>query len=70
MAWLPKFEAWTRLISSAPLARRSAENDGQVVGSLAVARRAPRQEVPSLGGDTVEVMFTDGEKRNVLGGDD
>jgi hypothetical protein len=40
------------------------------VGSLVVARRAPRQELPNIRGDTVEVELTDHEKRNLLGGGD
>jgi hypothetical protein len=37
-------------------------------GSLAVAKRTPRQEVPDIRGDTAEVELTDHEKRNLLGG--
>jgi hypothetical protein len=37
-------------------------------GSLAVARRALRQELPATSGDTAEVELTDAEKRNLPGG--
>jgi hypothetical protein len=37
-------------------------------GSLAVARRALRQELPDTSGDTAEVELTDPEKRNLPGG--
>jgi hypothetical protein len=39
-------------------------------GSLAVARRALRQELPDIRGDTAEVELTDHEKRNLLGDGD
>jgi hypothetical protein len=39
-------------------------------GSLAVARRAVRRELPDSRGDTAEVELTDHEKRNLLGGGD
>jgi hypothetical protein len=37
-------------------------------GSLAVARRALRQELPDIHRDTAEVELADREKRNLLGG--
>ena len=39
-------------------------------GSLAVARRALRQELPDIPGDTAEAELTYDEKRNLLGGGD
>jgi hypothetical protein len=39
-------------------------------GSLAVARRAVRRELPDTRGDTAEAELTDHEKRNLLGGGD
>ena len=39
-------------------------------GSLAVARRAARRELPDSRGDTTEAELTDHEKRNLLGGGD
>ena len=39
-------------------------------GSLAVARRAVRRELPESRGDTTEAELTDPEKRNLLGGGD
>jgi hypothetical protein len=39
-------------------------------GTLALARRAPRQELPDIRGHTAEVELTDHEKRNLLGGGD
>jgi hypothetical protein len=39
-------------------------------GSLAMARRAVRRELPGGSGDTAEAELTDYEKRNVLGGGD
>jgi hypothetical protein len=39
-------------------------------GSLAVARRAVRRELPDSRGDTTEAELTDLEKRNLLGGGD
>jgi hypothetical protein len=37
-------------------------------GSLAVARRAARRELPDSGGNTAEAELTDHEKRKPLGG--
>ena len=37
-------------------------------GSLAIARRAVRQELPDSRGNTAEVELTDHDKRKVLGG--
>jgi hypothetical protein len=39
-------------------------------GSLAVARRAARRELPDGRGDTAEAELTDPEQRNLLGGGD
>lgn len=39
-------------------------------GSLALARRAVRRELPDSGGDTTEAELTDPEQRNLLGGGD
>jgi hypothetical protein len=39
-------------------------------GSLAVARRAVRRELPDSRGHTAEAELTDHEKRNLLGGGD
>ena len=39
-------------------------------GSLALARRAVRRELPDSRGDTAEAELTDHEKRNLLGGGD
>jgi hypothetical protein len=39
-------------------------------GSLAVARRAVRRELPDSRGDSTEAGLTDPEKRNLLGGVD
>jgi hypothetical protein len=39
-------------------------------GSLAVARRAVRRELPDSRGDTAEAGLTDREKRTLLGGGD
>jgi len=39
-------------------------------GSLAVARRALRQELPDIRADTAEVELTDHEKRSLRGGGD
>jgi hypothetical protein len=39
-------------------------------GSLAVARRAVRRELPDTREDTAEAELTDHEKRNLLGGGD
>jgi hypothetical protein len=39
-------------------------------GSLAVARRAVRRELPDSRGDTAEAELTDPEKRKLLGGGD
>src|SRR5690348_5657367 len=39
-------------------------------GSLAVARRALRQELPDIHADTAEVELTDHEKRSLRGGGD
>lgn len=38
-------------------------------GSLALARRAVRRELPDSRGDTAEAELTDHEKRKLLGGD-
>jgi len=37
-------------------------------GSLALARRAVRRELPDSRGDTAEAELTDHEKRKLLGG--
>src|SRR5215831_1591528 len=37
-------------------------------GSLAIARRAGRRELPDSDGDTADAELTDQEKRNLLGG--
>ena len=39
-------------------------------GSLAVARRVARRELPEIRGETAEAEITDHEKRNLLGGGD
>ena len=39
-------------------------------GSLAVARRAVRRELPDSRGDITEAERSDSEKRNLLGGGD
>jgi len=57
---------WGDVLALAPtLAVASAVS---AVGSLAMARRAVRQDLPDNRGSTAEVELTDHEKRKLLGG--
>jgi hypothetical protein len=58
--------SWGDVLAVAPtLALASA---ACASGSLAVARRAARREVPEIRGDTAKAELTDREKRNQSGG--